>query len=317
MKRTPRIDIPEAKQIPDFLKIVDDLMVGNNVFLVGSAGTGKSTLGEKVAYALAGRQEDDGKPLPYNLINCNQWTSPIDIIGGQTIEGYKEGRLIEAWKEGKVLILDEMPKLDANTAGLLNHALAKSAAEEAIIFSGKGDPVKKHKDFGCIATGNVTGKGASGNYVGNNKQDASLLDRFSGCIYHIGFNETLERQLIYPALVDICIAIRKAILRYEGKAAHEDDTEDIMTLRTMINLQRGYLLEMQRETGMKDEYDKIVRKLDGGKTLKDGLESYFRTMNPEKAQHIKEAVNIEGFYNSYRGKVKKEQFIEEYKRRIG
>lgn len=315
--RQAKLDIPELAQIPSFMKVLDDLQAGNNVFLVGSAGTGKTTLAEKVAFALFGRKEDDGKEPPFVVVNCNQWTSPIDLKGGQTIEGYKEGAMIEAWRDGKVLILDEMPKLDANTAGILNDALAKSAKEDSIIFNGLNEPVKKHPKFGCIATGNVIGKGASGNYVGNNKQDASLLDRFSGCIYRIGFNETLERQLIYPAVAEICIKIRNAILRYEGKEQEDDDTEDIMTLRTMLNLQRAYELEMKRETGMKDEYGKILRKVPNGKTLKDAIDSFFLAMSKDKAEHIKAEVNIEGFYNSYKGGVMKEEFIKEYKRRIG
>ncbi len=314
--RIIKYDIPEIDQIPQFAKILDDLSVGNNPYLVGSAGTGKTTIGEKVAYALSGRKENDGGELPFTIVNCNQWTSPIDIKGGQTITGYKEGALIEAWRDGKILILDEMPKLDANTAGLLNDALAKSAKEEAIIFNGNNEPIVKHTNFGCIATGNVIGKGASGNYVGNNKQDASLLDRFSGCIYRIGFNETLERELVYPDLVDICLKIRNEILRYEGKDANDDDTEDIMTLRTMLNFQRAYVLEMKRELGLLDLHGKPYKQLKNGKTLKDALHSYFMAMSAEKAAIIKEAINLESFLNSYKGSIKKQVFREEYKRRI-
>jgi len=314
--RTFKLDIPEVEQIPEFVKILDDLTVGNNVFLVGAAGTGKTTLGEKVAYSFFGRAEDDKKALPYTVINCNQWTSPIDLIGGQTIEGYKEGRLIEAWQQGKVLILDEMPKLDANTAGILNDALAKTARKEALIFNGLGTAVPKHPDFGCIATGNVIGKGASGHYVGNNKQDASLLDRFSGSIYHIGFNEALERMLIYRALVEICLKIRNALLNYEGRDAGDDTTDDIMTLRTMINFQRSYQLEMLRETGIKDINGNTLPRNPKGKTLKDAIESYFYAMNKDKAIHIKEEVNIEGFYNSYKGREPKDEFKTDYYRKV-
>jgi hypothetical protein len=304
---TKKLDIPEIIQIPSFRKILDDLETGNNVFLVGSAGTGKTTLAEKVAYVHAGRSEDDGEPPPFVVINCNQWTSPIDLKGGQTIEGYKEGGLIEAWRDGKILILDEMPKLDSNTAGILNDALAKSGKDKAIIFNGLNNPIVKHKKFGCIASGNVIGRGVSGNYVGNNKQDASLLDRFSGCIYRVGFNEALERQLIYPAVVNKCLEIRNAILRYEGKNSGDDDTEDIMTLRTMINIQRSYLQEMKREIANK--------KVPNGKTLRDAFESYFMVMSSDKAERIRDEINMEGFYNSYKGKVMMEEFQYEYNRR--
>lgn len=274
-KRTFTLDIPELQHVPQFLKILDDLSVGNNVFLKGIAGTGKTTLAEKVAYAFAGRKEGDKKALPFVTINCNQYTSPIDLKGGQTITGYKEGGLIEAWRDGKTLILDEMPKLEPNTAGLLNDALAKSAKEKAIIFNGLNQPFEKHPDFGCIATGNIFGKAVSSAYVGNYKQDSSLLDRFSGSMYEIGFNEGLERQLIYSIVANICIAIRTAILNYEGTADTPNDAEDIMTLRTMLNFQRIYELELLRETGTQTKQGGVLRKVRGGKTLKDALESYF------------------------------------------
>ena len=311
--RTPRFDLPELEQVPFFVKIMDDLASGNNVFLVGSAGTGKTTLAENVAYAINGRQPHDGQEPPFVVINCNQWTSPTDLKGGQTIEGYKEGGMIEAWRDGKVLILDEMPKLDANTAGILNDALAKSAKKEVVIFNGQNEAVKKHPHFGCIATGNTTGRATSGNYVGNNKQDLSLLDRFSGCVYRIGFNEALERMLIYPALVEKCIEIRKRIQKNEGKAATDDDTDDILTLRTMLNFQRGYELEMLRATGKAGR--QVDRQLKEGKTLRDALESYFMVMGGEKATTIREEVNLEGFYNTYKGGDMKASFIQEYNRR--
>ncbi len=316
-KHTPTLDIPEIDQIPSFMKILDDMNVGNNVFLKGIAGTGKTTLGEKVAYAHFGRRENDKKALPFIIITCNQYTSPIDIKGGQTMEGYKEGGLIEAWRDGKVLIIDEMPKLDPNTAGLLNDPLAKSAKDGAVIFNGLNEPIEKHPDFGCIATGNVTGKAISANYVGNNKQDSSLLDRFSGSIYEIGFNEKLERSLVYPPLADICIAIRNSILKYEGKDNTASDMEDIMTLRTMLNFQRIYLQEMMRHTGVKDISGNTIRTVRNGKTLKDCIESYFLVMNREKAIHIQKEVNIEEFLNRYKGAEMKQDFMEEYARRNG
>ncbi len=314
---TQTLDIPEIDQIPSFMKILDDMSVGNNVFLKGMAGTGKTTLGEKVSYAHFGRRENDKKELPFVIITCNQYTSPIDIKGGQTIYGYKEGGLIEAWRDGKILIIDEMPKLDPNTAGLLNDPLAKSAKDGAVIFNGLNEPIVKHPDFGCIATGNVTGKAISSTYVGNNKQDSSLLDRFSGSIYEIGFNEKLERSLVYSLLVDKCIEIRDSILKYEGKDATATDMEDIMTLRTMLNFQRIYTMEMLRHTGIKDVSGNSIRTVRNGKTLKDCIASYFLVMNREKANHILDEVNMEEFLNRYKGADMMQLFIDEYSRRNG
>jgi hypothetical protein len=125
--------IPERKEIPSSMEslcedpilinrmvseIVNDLYVGNNVYIYGKAGSGKSYMAANIAKFLG---------LRLYQINCSQWTSPIQIIGGQTINGYEQGSLIKAWQNGGILLLDELPKLDPNTAGLLNEALAKTA----------------------------------------------------------------------------------------------------------------------------------------------------------------------------------------------
>ena len=132
-------------------QIISDLLEGNNVYLVGKAGTGKTYLAKGIAESAMGQ--------PTYLINCSQWTSPIEIRGGQTIEGYKEGELIKAWANGGVLILDELPKLDPNTAGLLNDALAETASQPKydeegkvipntipFIVNGRGEKIYKGQD---------------------------------------------------------------------------------------------------------------------------------------------------------------------------
>lgn len=279
--------VPDSKQVPAFLKIVDDLMVGNNIFLIGEAGTGKTTLAEKVAKALN---------REIKVITCNQWTSPSRFIGGQTIDGYEQGDLIEAWANGDILILDEMPKLDPNTAGVLNDALAKSANPDAVIFDGQGKPHKKHPNFGCIATGNTTGKSTSMKYGGNNRQDASLIDRFSTSMYYIEFNIELEKSLTFSVVFEIFDNIRTELIKMES--------EEIVTLRTMLNANRIYFLEMQREVGK-------LPKNDGGKTLKDALESFFDSMEEDEAERVMDKVNIEAFYKGYK---KVEQYNQDLKR---
>ena len=189
--------------VPDFQKIVDDVMLGQNVMLVGGAGTGKTTLAQNVADAL-GR--------PYITINCSQWTAPTEIIGGQTIEGYQEGKMIEAWRSGWMLILDELPKLDPNTAGLFNDALAKSKVPGGKIFNARKEGFERHADFCCIATGNVYPNAESVAYGANNKQDLSLLDRFAGSVYTIEKNPELERQVVGSAtLWQWCNMVRDVI----------------------------------------------------------------------------------------------------------
>jgi cobaltochelatase CobS len=268
----------------DFYKIIDDLILGNNVFLVGEAGTGKTTLAKKIANAMYPKKNH------YKTINCNEWTSPRQIIGGDTVDGYKQGTLVECWIEGKMLVLDEMTKLNPNTAGLLNDALAQAADKDAIIFDAAGVAHEKHPGFKVVATANIVGKVESPKYAGNNKQDGSLLDRFSGSIYFVEFDRDLEYANTFSAVFEICDKMRTVL--------QEMESQDFITLRTMLNFNRIYHQEMERELGN-------VPNVQGGKTLKDCIESYLDSMaDPDEAKELREKANTERFYNTYKDRSK-------------
>lgn len=274
--------------------IVADILVGNNVYLYGKAGTGKSYLAKAVA--------SDVLRQPTYLINCSQWTSPINIIGGQTIKGYEEGALIKAWADGGILILDELPKLDPNTAGLLNDALSETAAQPKYkedgsvdtdtipyIINGRGERVYKGQNqedenlkfrFGVIGTGNTDMKSVSNNYSGNQRQDYSLIDRFAGSFYLLAADTQLEKQLIYPYVYNIAIQIRRLL--------EADDSVESVSLRTMLNFNRTYEQQMLDKIKSKfadeifDNNSNIVRP----KTLEDSLQSFLGMLSEEKATAI-------------------------------
>ncbi len=257
-------------------KIIDDLLLGNNVWLHGAAGTGKTYMAKEAARIL-GRK--------FISIPCNQYTSPSVFLGGQTIDGYREGKLIRAWVKGYVLILDEITKLDPNTAGALNEALAGIDDPDPIIGSNEvdkdGEPLqyRMHPDFCVIATSNTTGKGVSAVYGGNFQQDLSLLDRFSANFYEISFNDKRDRTLISPITFELCVGIRKVLL--------DTKAEEIMTLRTMIHLDKIYNLEMQRILKIGG-----AEQVPNGKTFKDSVDSLLNTMETDTSDRVKNIGNF-------------------------
>lgn len=273
--KLPERTLPSFTKPPisTFQQMVDDIMMGHNVMLVGGAGTGKSFLAENLISKQAlGRQ--------YITINCSQWTSPTEIIGGQTMDGYVEGKLIEAWKNGWVLILDELPKIDPNTAGLFNDALSKTMLGDALIFNARKESFKKHPDFACIATGNIYPNKESMSYGANNKQDLSLLDRFSGSVYFVEKNPEIERQIIQNELVwSICNKMRDAVeeLKYEAQ----------LSLRFMQTARDAFNLEMRR---LDDSKSKGIEPNEG-KTLKSAIDSYLSTFTEIQQGQIKTKID--------------------------
>lgn len=261
---------------PLLQKVVDDLMLGNNSWLYGAAGTGKTYMAKQAARIL-GRK--------FISVPCNQYTAPSVFLGGQTIDGYREGKLIICWREGYVFILDEVTKLDPNTAGSLNEALAGIDDPDPIISSNEVDEsgapkqYRMHPNFCVIATANTTGKGVSSVYGGNFQQDLSLLDRFSGGFVEVSFNDKRDRTLVSPIVFEFCVAVRKVLL--------DTKAEEIMTLRTMIHLDKVYNLEMHRKLKIGGA-EQVVN----GKTFKDSVDSLFNTMDTDTAERVKNLANF-------------------------
>jgi hypothetical protein len=274
----------EVAQIENIFKILDDILVGNNVYLIGEAGTGKTYTAEMVAQVLQ-RQKI--------ILNCSQYTSPTEILGGQTIEGYVDGKLIIAWRDGGILILDEMPKLDPNTAGLFNDALAKSSKtrkdDEVSINSAnpKAPAIKRNANFGVIATGNIYPNAVDmQRYVGNNQQDLSLLDRFSGSVYFVGYSVVNDKtQARYQFLYDLLVGEETDNKKWGFRFFMIDrgyTRYSVLSLRTIIAMRVAFEIEVSRAFAKKA--GKEVSK--GGKTLWDAIESFLVAFPAEAKEQM-------------------------------
>jgi hypothetical protein len=280
---------------PLFQKLLSDFLARNNVYLFGGAGTGKTFIANEIANFLGYR---------YVEVNCNQFTSPLDLVGGQTITGYQKGRLEMAWTnvdetgqefKGAVLCLDELPKLDPNTAGVLNAALAKiknfkkepnGTIKGPTILNGRGESIELKNMF-VIATGNTRLNETSVEYEANFKQDLSLQDRFIGSCYEVVANYKNEFNDVMKGLAFIWIYMTKlreqiVELRLTGQA--------FVSYRIMIAMKDTYLVYRDIENLKVKE-----QTLSNPKTLKQSLDSFLNLFKPEQMVLLQQKTDYNEF----------------------
>lgn len=282
--------------------ILSDFKARNNTYLYGGAGTGKTYTAGLIADFLG-----------YELVelNCNQFTSPLDIVGGQTIDGYQKGKLEIAWTnvnendepmKGAVLLLDELPKLDPNTAGLLNSALAKVREfkdnKPPIIRNGKGDKLEMKNIF-IMATGNTRLNDTSTEYEANFKQDLSLQDRFAGSTYEILVDYQNEFDNLMKGFAFIwlyMVKVREVII------AESMTGWAFVSIRIMMNMKETYIVYREIESQKIASFKGKDLSLTKPKTLRQALDSFLNLFQQNQIDLIKEETDYLGFIDQVKQK---------------
>ena len=321
--RQQKKDIIEGSDRPLVQKILSDVEARNNVYLYGGAGTGKTVMANTIK-----------KILDWELVevNCNQFTSPLELIGGQTIDGYQEGKVVRAFanlaqdgktpmgKQGCVLLLDELPKLDPNTAGILNSALAKisdydnDTGEPAVITNGRGERFARKNIF-VIATGNTLLNSDSVDYEANFKQDLSLQDRFVGSTYQVFVDVELEWNTILAKKWAFIFIFMNKVRRSIAKNGFQ--SKAFVSIRIMKALQKTYVVYRTITDNPGKAQFTAMPSLDTSftpstntegnltalsilepsrvKTLEDGIDEFFSLFTSEQAKLIKSECDYDSF----------------------
>lgn len=204
----------------NFKRIVSKVSRGNNVYLFGPAGSGKSHTAEQVARELG---------LEFYGQTTIQFAH--DVRGyGDAGGNFQETPFFKAFSGGGLYFQDEYDRSNAEAAIVLNSALANGWYDFPVVGR-----VEAHPDFRFMAAGNTTMTGATEEYVTGQEIDASSRDRFA-FFFEVGYNKTVELSIAHgdKDTVNFVNDVRRAlkqtgikhVVSYRATAAMTDELEN-------------------------------------------------------------------------------------------
>lgn len=203
-----------------FQRIVAKVSRGNNVYLFGPAGSGKSHTAEQVADALG---------LDFYGQTTIQFAH--DVRGyGDAGGNFQETPFFKAFAYGGLYFQDEYDRSNAEAAIVLNSALANGWYDFPIVGR-----VEAHPNFRFMAAGNTLMTGADEEYVTGQEIDASSRDRFA-YFFEIDYSHEVELHIahgneeIVSFVEDVRQAIKqtgiKHVVSYRATTAMIDEVEN-------------------------------------------------------------------------------------------
>lgn len=172
-------------------ELIETLRVMGLAYLVGPAGTGKSTLAMDACVELFKIPKDDFKfNEHFAQISFSPDTTSGEMVGRVDINGvFHRSEVVRVFSEGGLILFDEIDNADASMLVKLNTAIANGT------FATPEGLVRRHKDTVIVCTANTYGTGPDAMYVGRTRLDAATLDRFVGATVEVDYDVKLEKKI--------------------------------------------------------------------------------------------------------------------------
>lgn len=195
-------------------EVVKRLKTLHKAFLVGPAGTGKSTLAMKACekiFNIEGGIQGVVNSDKFAQISFSPDTVSADMIGFTDVHGvFHETDIVRVFRDGGVILFDEMDDADASLLVKLNTMLANG------VLPTPNGMVTQNPNTYIVGTANTYGKGGNAMYVGRNRLDAATLDRWKLATVSVNYDEKLERKIMESGIhekqqIDVLESVVKTI----------------------------------------------------------------------------------------------------------
>lgn len=172
-------------------ELIETLKTTGLAYLVGPAGTGKSTLAMDACAKMFGVPKDDWKFCEhFAQISFSPDTTSGEMVGRSDINGvFHKSEVVRVFSEGGLILFDEIDNADASMLVKLNTAIANGQ------FATPDGIVRRHKDTVIVCTANTYGTGPDAMYVGRSRLDAATLDRFTLSTIEVDYDVKLEWKI--------------------------------------------------------------------------------------------------------------------------
>ena len=173
--------------------LIETLKATGLAYLVGPAGTGKSTLAMDACAELFGVPKDDFKfNEHFAQISFSPDTTSGEMVGRCDINGvFHRSEVVRVFSEGGLILFDEIDNADASMLVKLNTAIANGT------FATPEGLVRRNKNTVIVCTANTYGTGPDAMYVGRTRLDAATLDRFVCSTIEVDYDVKLEKKLAH------------------------------------------------------------------------------------------------------------------------
>lgn len=235
--------------------VIRGLNAGLSIWLVGPAGTGKSTIARQAAQALE---------VPFYAMSFSPDTLSSDLVGYQDGNGnYVRSGYRDAYEHGGLFLADEVDNGHPSILAKLNDGLSSPS------MAFPDGMVDRHPSFRVVAAANTFGTGPDRKYVGRMQLDAATLDRF---VYvQVPVDEALEMTAALGQAPDTLHGeVRELVGRVRAIRQRVDDEglDEVVSPRASIQgaalLHAGFpvsdVLTMAVRKGMGDDaWSKVTR----------------------------------------------------------